>query len=249
MNLFGSKPSGGRRGRHAQRGRTRARSGITAAAVVGLLAVVAPQALAATPPAAPTGLVISAISGVGSGNPPQQFSVTLRWNDKASDEDGFVVERATASAGAWQTAATVPAHAGTGTTTATVQLAWPLEYYLRVRAYNAAGSSLGPDVVATVPAALVNFKWTYVGHTEVVVSFDDAAINERNTYLFQANPDGSQQVIHTWGTLNGGTHTWTATGLEQNTTYVFHVGSLNNVGMSLSGALTIKTLGEICPHC
>ncbi len=245
MNLFRSKPPGGRRGRHARRARARVRSGIAAAALaVGLLAVAAPQALAATLPPAPTGLAISAYGVVGS-----QFSVTLGWVDNASNEGGFVVERATASTGPWQTAATVPAHAGTGSTTAVVQpLAAPLEYYLRVRAYNAAGSSLGPDVVATEPAAPVNFKWLDVGHTTATWSFDDAAINERNTYLYQSGPDGNR-IVHSWGPLNGGAHTWTATGLEPNTTYVFQVAAFNNVGAGVSRPYPIKTLGEICPHC
>ena len=80
-------------------------------------------------PAAPSGLTATAVS---------QTQINLAWTDNSSNEDGFKIERATASTGPWTEIGTV----GPGVTTyASTGLTKNKRYYYRVRAYNVLGNS------------------------------------------------------------------------------------------------------------
>ena len=81
-----------------------------------------------SPPAAPSNLVASA---------PSETKIELSWNDNASDEDGFFLERSTDQA-SWTVIASLPnnaqAYTDSGLTENTTR-------YYRVRAYNGMGNS------------------------------------------------------------------------------------------------------------
>jgi FtsP/CotA-like multicopper oxidase with cupredoxin domain len=95
-------------------------------------------------PAAPTGLTATLQAG------PR---VSLTWTDRASNEAGFVIERA-ANGGAFTTLGTAPARAGTGSVSyldSTIKA--DTTYAYRVAAVNVAGQSAFTNTAtATVPA-------------------------------------------------------------------------------------------------
>lgn len=82
------------------------------------------------PPAAPSGLTASAVSGFPSW-------IKLSWTDNSSNEIGFKIQRATNSGGPWPQIGTVEI----GVTYYDVGLNSSNVYYYRVCAYNAGGSS------------------------------------------------------------------------------------------------------------
>ena len=81
------------------------------------------------PPAAPTGLVATAVS---------DQRIDLDWTDNADDEDGFEVERATGTGGTFTLIDTVGANV---TSYASTALAAVTEYCYRARAFNSVGDS------------------------------------------------------------------------------------------------------------
>jgi hypothetical protein len=99
--------------------------------VAGYTAVVSGLTLdtpASAPPAAPSALSAAAASSV---------TVTLTWNDNASDEGGFRIERSTDNSNFSEIGAT-----GANAIAFTDDTASPATtYYYRVRAFNAAGAS------------------------------------------------------------------------------------------------------------
>lgn len=91
-------------------------------------------------PAAPTNLVATVASS---------SRIDLRWNDNATNEDGFRIERKTGSSGSWSQIANV----GTGVTSysdGSLSAATTATY--RIRAFNAHGTSASTnEVIATTP--------------------------------------------------------------------------------------------------
>jgi hypothetical protein len=88
-------------------------------------------------PEAPADLRVTAVT---------KTSVSLSWTDVANNEQGYYVERSTASAGPWILAATLPASTQTWTNTG---LTSKTQYYFRVQAYNADGVSAYSNVART----------------------------------------------------------------------------------------------------
>jgi PKD repeat protein len=73
------------------------------------------------------------------------FAVTLSWTDNATNENGFVVERAATTSGPWAQIATVSSNV-TSYLDTTVTCG---TFYYRVKAYNDAGSSDYSNIAAT----------------------------------------------------------------------------------------------------
>jgi hypothetical protein len=92
-----------------------------------------PIALAVGTPKPVSGLTVAALT-----NPRR---VQVSWVDNSANETGFVVQRATSTAGPWTTLATVAAKTGTGTTAtyADSTVARGATYYYRVIARNLIG--------------------------------------------------------------------------------------------------------------
>jgi hypothetical protein len=84
---------------------------------------------AATPPAAPSGLTATAVSGT---------RIDLAWTDNAFDETGVKIERKTGAGGTYAQIAVAVADATTASDTGLVA---GTTYYYRVRASNGAGDS------------------------------------------------------------------------------------------------------------
>src|SRR4030095_1761977 len=96
--------------------------------IVNLFLVAPVQAGKPTVPAAPSGLSASAVSS---------SRIDLSWQDNASNESGFRIERAPLSPRPWNQIATVAKDVRTYSNTG---LAASTTYYYRVRAYNSRGS-------------------------------------------------------------------------------------------------------------
>ncbi|MEW6218226.1 MAG: fibronectin type III domain-containing protein [Thermodesulfobacteriota bacterium] len=150
-----------------------------AAMAIDFIQTVPPPAPAAAPPAAPSGLVASAVF---------HNRVDLRWTDHADDEDGFVVERST-DGSTW----VVAADNGSNFVTSTVSgLARATSYWLRVKAVNGQGESASSNVVAvTTAASPVSFQFEAAGDTEGWV---------KNTHLTSLVVSGGALATSSTGT-------------------------------------------------
>ncbi len=96
------------------------------------------------PPAAPTGLTASPVSGT---------QIALGWTDNATTETGYVVARATASGGPYTDIATLGANVTSYTNAALVR---GTAYYYVVRAINSGGSSANSNQASTtIPAEII----------------------------------------------------------------------------------------------
>lgn len=99
---------------------------------------------ATPPPSAPSSLV-----AVGSSN-----DVLVQWQDNATNEDGFRIERRTGTNGSWNLLTTVPASSGTGTDGYEDDgLSFGNTYYYRVNAYNSAGTSAFSNLASATTLA------------------------------------------------------------------------------------------------
>ena len=89
------------------------------------------------PPAAPSWLRVTAVSG---------SEIDLQWDDNSTDEDGFLIERKQGWCGPWTSLPNAPANA---TTYQSTGLALATSYAYRVRAFNAGGTSGYTNEAAT----------------------------------------------------------------------------------------------------
>jgi hypothetical protein len=172
------------------------------------------------PPAAPTNL--AAVLAFG----PQ---ITLTWTDHATNETGFVVERAT-NGGAFAPIGTVGANVVTYVDN-TGQPATTYDY--RVMAVNAAGNSPYSNVVQVVlpaaPAAPTNLTLTLLANpTRVRLTWQDNATNE-TAFVIERSTDGVNFAqIFTLGPRAGtGIVTWVDTTVQLGFTYTYRVAARN----------------------
>jgi len=96
------------------------------------------------PPAAPSSLTATAVS---------DSRIDLAWADNAGNEDGFKIERKISAAGAYTEITTVgpnvTGYSNTGLTT-------NMQYFYRVRAYNAGGHSAYSNEAGAIPFSNIN---------------------------------------------------------------------------------------------
>lgn len=192
-------------------------------------------------PAAPTALVATATSAT---------AIALAWADNASDETGYLVERAPNSGGAPGTfvqvaslAANVTSYSNTGLTSATT-------YWYRVRAagpVNSAYSNTASATTATTrPAAPSNFVATGASTSQINLTWTDNAINE-TSYTLQRAPDnnGSPGAYATVATLAANSTGYSNTGLAVNTRYWYRVRATNAAGSSAWVVTNGTTLASV----
>ena len=185
-------------------------------------------------PAAPTGLVPTAISS---------FSVTLGWTDNANNETGFKVERSTNTwatfTRAGTTGANVAAFKDSGLTAGTV-------YYYRVRSTNAAGDSGPSNFVkvrtydagvtsdTTPPGAPSNLSPASVSSTTVSLSWLDATDNA-GVAKYRVFRNGVNVATAT-------ATDFTDAGLTPSTAYTYAVKAVDTSGnVGPAASLTVTT--------
>jgi beta-lactamase superfamily II metal-dependent hydrolase/transcriptional regulator CtsR len=182
------------------------------------------QSPAPTVPAAPSGLVATAVS---------TSQINLSWSDNSTNEDGFRIERR-ASGGSFTQIDTV----GAGVTTySSMGLASSTTYEYRVRAYNTAGSSAYSNTASattqspapTVPAAPNGLVATAVSTSQINLSWSDNSTDEDGFRIERRSSGGSFAQIDTVG---AGVTTYSSTGLASSTTYEYRVRAYNTAGSS-----------------
>src|SRR5262249_50377416 len=124
-----------------------------------------------TPPAAPSNLTATAVSG---------SDIQLSWTDNSNDEDGFTVEQAPGGTTSFTLLANVPA----GTTTVTNQsLPQGTKYSYRVKAYNGGGSSAYTNTATATTWAIVYASAANAMETETVNGGSDDGSFGNNVYM------------------------------------------------------------------
>ena len=177
------------------------------------------SAAAATAPAAPSGNSANAVS---------TSRIDQSWTDNSDDEDDFQAQRALNS-GFTSGLVTVvksagsTSHSWTGLTDDTL-------YYTRVRARNAAGSSVWSNTASAttlqnVPAAPSSLVATTVSASQVDLAWTDNASNEDGFKVYR-----DAALFDTVATPN--LTSYSATGLAEGTSYDWVVRAYNASGTS-----------------
>lgn len=196
--------------------------------------------IAGTPPTSaplpPTNLAVTLVSG------PQ---ARLTWRDNATNESGFVIERALAGSTTWELVGTAPARNSTGNVTfsdPTIQ--GGVNYDYRVAAVNLFGGQVtlsayaGPVTTtgaAAMPAAPTNFTAANgpdAGKKRtVILNWTDNATNETGFTVQRATNAAFTTGLVTTSVAANATQL-TVTGLNRATTYYFRIQSLNGITTS-----------------
>lgn len=178
----------------------------------------------ASAPTAPSNLAASSITATG---------FTLTWDDNASDETGFVIEKSIANADSWSAVSTPAANAETapiaGLTANTL-------YDVRIKATGASGDSdwVVLQDVLTLPAASTIGTATG-GNGQTIVRFTPGASGEGDELEFTATSTPGSV------TGTGATSPITVTGLDNGKAYTFVVKATNTTGDSANSAASNLT--------
>ena len=188
-------------------------------------------------PTAPSNLAATALAS------PRQIDLT--WSDNSTDEQGFTLERATASGGPFVQIAKL--RAGAKCYSDSSNLAAGTTYYYRVCAFNTVGNSAYSNTAsattqATLPAAPSNLSATAASSSQINLQWTDNSSNETGFRIERSIIAGGPftQVA----TTGAGVTTYSNTGLAASTTYYYRVCAYNSAGASVySNAATATTLG------
>src|SRR2546426_1264640 len=190
------------------------------------------------PPLTPSNLTATATAGSAT-------QIDLTWQDNATNEDGFRVERAPGGTTSFAEIATVGSNAtsyqSTGLTPGT-------SYSYRVRAYNAVGASAYSNTVTTTtlsaPAAPSNLTATPTAGsgTQIDLAWHDNATNEDGFRIERCNGAGCIAFTEI-ATLGPNVTSYPSPGLTPGTSYSYRVRAYNAVGPSdYSNTATATTL-------
>jgi len=188
-----------------------------------------------TPPAAPGPL--AAQPSAPSPFPP---TVTLVWFDNDTNEQGFVLERADDNAGApgvftvLVTINTPAPDSGTEVSFVDNTVAPKMQYWYRVKAYNAAGESAYTAPVSALtpgqpPEPPAELRVTGVTKNTVTLAWLDKSLNEQGFYVERSSNGTNWSRI---ATLPVNTVNFKDTGLLSKTTNYYRVQAYNADGAS-----------------
>jgi titin len=175
------------------------------------------------PPAPPGNLIATTVSNT---------QINLAWQDKATNEDSFKLERKMGAAGAYAAIAMLDANA---TNYKDHNLAANTLYFYRLRAFNAGGhSNYSNEASATTfpnpPAAPLNLTATPVNHTRINLAWTDSSDNEAG-FKLERKP-GSAGVYAQIAKLEANVTSYADNNLAGNTTYFYRVRAFNAGGHS-----------------
>ena len=194
---------------------------------------------AVSPPAAPTNLVATARS---------QTQVNLTWRDNATNETGFVIERADNGGAFVQIAAPGPRN-NTGNVNYTdTAVTAGNTYAYQVKAVRGVASSAYSNVATVtaptlVVAAPTNLAATLQPGPAVALTWRDNATNETGFVVERADNGGAFIQIAIPGRRNNtGNVTYTDPTVTAGNTYVYRVKAVNGtVSSAYSNAATVTT--------
>ena len=185
-----------------------------------------PIALARTTvPSAPSSL---------TGRAASVSSVTLAWTDNANDETSYEVERCNPTACVYGTTATLPPGAQAYEETG---LAFNQEFQYRIRALNAAGSSLGSNTVILAtkfPAAPSQLIAALFSATEVRLVWSDTASNDEAAIIDRCDTALCSNFTKVADIPSANSITFSDLNVVAGATYRYRVRFSNGVGESLN---------------
>src|SRR6266508_4082016 len=192
-----------------------------------------PKSAWAAAPTAPTNLTAMAASS---------RQINLSWQDNATNEANYYVERAPASTGSWTVIATLGANVisyqNTGLTQNTM-------YYYRVRCKAGAYSSYSNTANANtaILAAPTELTAAVISTSSISLAWTDNTAYETN-YSVERSPNGSSSwtVI---ATLGANVTTYSNTGLTVGTAYYYRVRAYDGANYSAYSSVVNQTIRTI----
>ncbi len=193
------------------------------------------------PPSAPSNLIATGVS---------TSQINLTWQDKANNETGFVVERATSSDGPFSFIGSVGANT---TSFESTGLNANTQYYYKVRAINSDGSSGYSNTASSTtlqvpiaPTAPTNLTANGVSTTQINLSWQDNSSSETNFEIYRSNTSGGPLTL--LASVPANQTTYESTGLSPNTTYYYRVLASSKDGKSAySNEASATTSGVALP--
>lgn len=168
-------------------------------------------------------------------------SVALTWTDNANNESGYIVERKTGT-GSYAEVKSLGANV---TSYTDGNLTLNTTYSYRVKAYNAAGDSLGSNEITVktlagdLPAATSGLKVSATTKTTVTLVWTDNSSNETGFKIERKTGTGSFAQV---GTVSANLTTYINTGLKDETEYTYRIRAYNTYGDSAySGEVNVTT--------
>jgi len=180
------------------------------------------------PPAAPTALVATTVSGV---------RIDLAWTDNAPDEQGFRIERAPDVSGVAGTYVQIASVGVNGHAYSSTGLENGTRYWYRVYAYNAVGpSGYSNEASATTlprPVAPTLLQATAFNGVRIDLAWTDNATDEQGFRIERAPDAGGVPGPYAQiASVAANVTTYSNTGLQNGTTYWYRVRAYNTVGPS-----------------
>jgi titin len=173
----------------------------------------------------------------------------LSWVDNATNETGYLVERAPDNAGVPGTFAQIATRGVSVTTYTNTGLASSTTYWYRVRASGTVNSDYSNIVSGTtlmaIPAAPSNLVATAVAGHEIDLSWTDNATNE-TSYTVQRAPDngGVAGSYSNVATLGANATSYANLNVAANTRYWYRVRASNAGGNSAWVVTSVTSLAE-----
>jgi hypothetical protein len=200
------------------------------------------------PPPPPTGTPAAPTNLTATASTTATGTISLKWNDNASNESGYKVERSTDGANFYPLAGT----GVNGTSNTNTGLTPGRRYYYRVYAWNAQGNSDYSNIASavagqstpppTTPAAPTGLTASAASTSQINLAWTDNATNETG-YRVEKSTDGA-----TWSLFSNfgvNRNSASVTGLAANTRYYFRVQALGSSGNSaFSNTASATTLSS-----
>jgi autotransporter-associated beta strand protein len=198
-----------------------------------------PQIILSTPPAAPTGLNATAVSGC---------EIDLSWTNNATNATSLEILRSTDNSNFSQIGAVF----NTATNYADTSLPTSTTYYYRVVANNANGNSPNSNTAqastqaAQPPATPSGLTATGVATNQINLTWGDNSTNEDGFNIARSTNGGNYTSI---GVVTAGITNYSDTGLATGTTYFYRVQAFRSCwgNSSYSTPVTAATLVPPAP--
>ena len=167
--------------------------------------------------------------------------VKIGWEDNSNTETEYVVEKSTNNANSYVVVANYPANI---VSHIDVNVSVGTTYYYRVKAVNTQGDSEYSNEVEVItpinpfPAQPTNFTATVNSSTEIILTWNDIAINETSYRIDRSlNSYGYEELV----VLDADTETYMDTELTPKTKYYYRIAAVNQAGSSQATLVAATT--------